>query len=108
MRLRGWLALVAMMWCVQGWADNYYLTVTNNTGYTIYFLYVSPQSSSAWEEDVLGDDVLADGDATLVTLQGYDSPMFDVKIVDEDGDTYTYWGINVARQDLEVTLDDLD
>lgn len=108
MRLRGWLALVALLWCLPGWAADYYIKITNNTGYEIYYVYVSPQSSDEWEEDVLGADILADGETLRVNLNGYDSPYFDVKLVDEDGDSYTFMGVNVARRDLTVTLDDLD
>lgn len=89
-------------------AQNYYVDVTNRTGYTIMYMYVSPGDAKSWEEDVLGWDVLRNGDTHRVNLYKYRSPIFDIRLVDEDGDTYTFWNIDVSRHDLIVTLDDLD
>lgn len=88
--------------------NNYYVDITNNTGYVIHYIYVSPASANTWEEDVLGDDVLMDGESFRVNLNGYNSPIFDIRLVDEDGDTYTYPGVNVTTQFVNVTLADLD
>lgn len=89
-------------------AADYQIDISNNTGYTIMFMYVSPADAQSWEEDVLGDEVLPDGVARRITLSNYNSPMFDVRLVDEDGDTYTFWNVDVSQRDLVVTLDDLD
>jgi len=88
--------------------QDYYIDVTNNTGYTIFYLNVSPGDAQSWEEDVLGDEVIMTGDTVRVDLTGYNSPIFDVRAIDEDGDSYTFFGINVAEQDLVITLADLD
>lgn len=90
------------------WAADYYIDITNNTGYTIYYLYISPEKSTSWEEDVLGSEVLPTNETRRVTLKGYKSPKFDIRLVDEDDDTYTFWGVDVSTRDLVVTLDDLD
>lgn len=87
---------------------DYYVEITNRTGYTIMQAYVSPESSGAWEEDVLGANVLADGQSTRIDLRGYRSPVFDIKLVDSDGDSYTFWKVDVSRRDIVVTLSDLD
>ena len=89
-------------------AADYYVDITNRTGYTIMYMYVSPAKSDSWEEDVLGKDVLPDGDTRRVTLTGFRSPVFDIRLVDSDGDKYTFWNINVAERDIVVTLGDLD
>ena len=89
-------------------AADYYVDITNRTGYTIMYMYVSPESSTSWEEDVLGSDVLADGETQRVNLTGYKSPMFDIQLVDSDGDKYTFWGVDVSKRDIVVTLADLD
>lgn len=85
-----------------------YINVTNSTGYDIYYLYVSHDESGSWGEDVLGSDILRDGDSFWVDLDGYPSSIFDVKAEDEDGDTYTIFGIDVSIDDLTLTLSDLD
>jgi hypothetical protein len=89
-------------------AEDYYIDITNKTGYTITQIFVSPESASDWEEDVLGDSVLRNHKARRVNLKGYSSPIFDIRLVDSDGDTYTFWKVNVAQDDLVVTLDDVD
>ncbi|SFL83158.1 hypothetical protein [Marinobacter zhejiangensis] len=85
-----------------------YVNVTNNTGYDIYYLYVSNENRSDWEEDVLGDDILSVGETIRVTVRDQDSSVFDIRAEDEDGDTYTIWGLDISRRDLVLTLDDLD
>ncbi|SDW07133.1 hypothetical protein [Marinobacter mobilis] len=85
-----------------------YVEVTNNTGYDIYYLYVSNEHSDEWEEDVLGDDILADGETVRVTVRKQKSSVFDIRAEDEDGDTYTIWDLDIARRDLVLTLDHLD
>ncbi|WP_304641567.1 hypothetical protein [Pseudomonas sp.] len=89
-------------------AEDYYVDITNKTGYTIMHVYISPESSTEWEEDVLGKEVLRNHKAKRVNLKGYSSPIFDIRLVDEDGDTYTFWKVDVSRDDLVVTLDDVD
>ena len=88
--------------------QNYYVDVTNRTGFTIMYMYVSPGDARSWEEDVLGREVLRSGNTKRVNLYGYRSPIFDIRLVDEDGDTYTFWNVDVSRRDLVVTLADLD
>ncbi|MCS2609638.1 hypothetical protein LLY24_09955 [Halomonas sp. wenzhen-202101] len=109
MRMKG-LIMGVLLACTSPllMAADYYVDVTNRTGYTIFYLYVSPGSAKTWEEDVLGSDVIMNGDTTRVTLTGYTNPYFDIQAVDEDGDSYTFWNVNVAEQDLVITLDHLD
>ncbi|NGO90270.1 MAG: hypothetical protein GBQ79_11610 [Halomonas sp.] len=109
MRIKVWLCSLWLL-CSSSlvMASDYYVDITNRTGYTIYYMYVSPASSSSWEEDVLGSDVLMNGDTQRVTLTGYRSPYFDIRLVDEDDDSYTFWNIDVSRQDIVVTLEHLD
>ncbi len=109
MRMKVLLAALLLM-CSSSlvMAADYYVDITNRTGYTIYYMYVSQGDSKSWEEDVLGSDVLADGDTQRVTLTGYTSPYFDIRLVDEDDDSYTFWNVDVSTQDIVVTLDNLD
>ncbi|MEE4330056.1 MAG: hypothetical protein V2J10_04260 [Wenzhouxiangella sp.] len=102
------LLLVLVGWSSAQAQENYYVDVTNRTGFTILFMYVSPGDAQTWEEDVLGDDVLPTGSTQRVNLHGYRSPIFDIRLVDEDGDTYTFWNVDVSRNDLVVTLADID
>ena len=100
--LLGVFALSAVM------AWDGYIDITNDTGYSIYYIYISHHTVSDWEDDMLGDKVLSNGDTIRITLNGYADSIFDIKCVDEDGDSYPFWGINCATDDLTVTLSDLD
>lgn len=104
----GILVVLFVLGTVSVAAADYYVDVTNNTGYTIYYLYVSPEYSSEWEEDVLDDDVIMDGETVRVWLYNYDTSIFDIQAVDEDGDTYTFFGIDVEFEDLVINLSDID
>jgi hypothetical protein len=88
-------------------ADGPAVTVVNGTGYDIYFLYISKSDTEDWEEDVLGDDILEDGDSVRITLPS--AGLWDIMAEDEDEDTYTRFEVNVQSDvTLEITLDDLD
>ena len=62
-------------------------TLLNRTGLTIQELYVSPDESDDWEEDVLGRDVLKHNDSVDITFSRTEKSCdWDLKIKDEDGD----------------------
>lgn len=102
------LSLLLILGSSAAYAADYYIDITNRTGYTIYYMYISPEKSKSWEEDVLGNQVLPNNQTRRVNLRGYKSPIFDIRLVDEDADTYTFWGVDVSRRDLVVTLDHMD
>lgn len=111
MHFRKTLFVLAALTCLltgKALAADYYVDVTNQTGFTIVYMYVSPGNAESWEEDVLGAEVLPTGMTQRVTLSNYSSPVFDIRLVDEDGDTYTFWNVDTSRHDLVVTLDNLD
>lgn len=64
----------------------------NKTGYELKALYVSPSRSDDWQEDVLGQDVLSDGQSVNVHF----SPKvhtceWDLKVVYSDDDSSAIW-----------------
>jgi hypothetical protein len=85
-----------------------YVDITNETGFTIYYVYVSHESDEFWGDDMLGDDYLESGDTYRVYLSGHSTSIFDIMLEDEDGDTYTFETVDVEQDDVLVTLDDLD
>ena len=56
-------------------------TLVNKTGVTIVSVFVCPNASKTWGDDIMGQDVLANGDS--------------VDIVFNPGDKVTYWDIRV-------------
>ena len=85
--------------------------IQNGTGgYTFYYIYVSDARSSDWGNDLLGRDVLRPGERfRITTLVPIDSTTWDIKIIDEDGDTYTIMRRRIrAGETIIITLADLD
>jgi len=74
--------------------------------YTILYVYVD-LSTDPWGEDRLGADLLEPGDVFTVWV---DPGTYDLRVEDEDGDTYTLWGIEVDEDGVywDVTLTDMD
>ncbi|QDQ87841.1 hypothetical protein FMZ60_09730 [Alcaligenaceae bacterium SJ-26] len=109
MRLKQ-LSVACMMFCLSAVATaaEYYVDIKNKTGVDIYFVYVSPQSTTDWEEDVMEEDILENGEEIRITLTNYDNPMFDVKLVDENDKSYTFYGVNVEERDIVATKKNMD
>ncbi|MCD6343306.1 MAG: hypothetical protein J7L76_05930, partial [Spirochaetaceae bacterium] len=84
-----------------------YVDITNDTGYAMYYLYIK-QKSKSWGPDLLGDDVLKNGDTFTVNLNNFPGSVFDIRIEDEEGDTYSYYDTDVQSEDVYITLDNLD
>ena len=83
--------------------------IVNSTGHTLWEIFVSHENSSEWEENVLNnDEVLADGESFTVYLKGYASPIFDIQAVDQDDDSYTYYGVDISEYNVEFTIEDID
>ena len=85
------------------------LEIVNSTGHTFWEIYVSHHKSKNWEENLLKDgEVLTDGETYMVYLKGYASPIFDILVIDQDDDSYTYTGVDISENYVEITIDDLD
>ena len=74
--------------------------------YTIWYIYVD-LSTDQWGEDRLGAELLEPGEVFTVWV---DPGIYDLKVEDEDGDTYTLWGVEVDEDGVywDVTLEDMD
>ena len=104
----GILVLALLVTAVPAEAVN--ITVRNRTGYTIYYLYISPVGLNNWGQDMLGDNVLPNGsDFTVIGEAGV---RYDFRAVDEDGDSYTRMniGLNQGSGDwwIEFTMEHID
>lgn len=75
-----------------------HVTIVNNTGFTMVKFYGSNKGSKTWEEDILGEDVLASGSQVSVNFNdnsGYCK--FDFKAVFEDGDELVREDVNICE-----------
>ena len=67
--------------------------LVNKTGYEIKHVYVSPNKSDDWEEDVLGKDTLDDGDHWEIKFHRANKTChWDLKVVYSIDDSTAVWG----------------
>jgi hypothetical protein len=73
-------------------------TLVNNTGHTVMTLNVSPSDSDEWGPDILGSDVLANGQSAQVSFErGQDQCNWDLRATYDDGDTTDARGVNLCE-----------
>lgn len=82
--------------------------LVNFTGAHLRGVYLSPADSSGWEENLLGTDILVDGDTVDIHFVGNEAPaLWDLKVVAKSG-YYAEWkGLDlqgISRITLAVTL----
>ena len=89
-----------------------FINIVNNTGYTIFYVYISPSDSEDWGDDLLdSEEVLYDGETFMCQLPHPLSRVkaYDILLEDVDGDTYSKWRVSAATNSRIVfTFDDLD
>ena len=76
----------------------------NETGVEINELYVSPHTSDDWEDDVLGQDTLADGESLKITFDDREKHVnWDLKVTDGKGNSIEWENLDLTEIS-EVTL----
>jgi hypothetical protein len=96
------ILVLAMMERAQ--AKKHEFTLRNQTGVEIHHLYLSPNSSDDWQEDVLGRKPLPDGESVQINFDDRDShEMWDLKVVDSKGASITWEKLDLAKIS-EVTI----
>ncbi len=79
-------------------ATNQNFTIRNNTGQTINELYVSAVSTDEWEEDILGRETLANGEAAQIAFERAETQcQWDLRVVFEDGQSLEERGVNLCQ-----------
>lgn len=89
------------------------LTIKNNTGTDIYFLLVTSSEAEEWDydvDDVLGDDVMEQGDSVTISLEQYDFDLFDIMAEDPDENTITIYDMAMTdgKNTIELKAADFD
>ena len=82
--------LLAAMFVFAGNAEAGVIMIRNATGFTLTEIYISDSGTDDWEEDVLGQDVLEDGETLRLTVNGSYS-QFDMAAVDDEGDSVGWY-----------------
>lgn len=95
------LVLLTTAFARLGWQD---FVLENRIGVTITELYISPVSTADWEEDVLGDDVLFDGESVEIQFDDQErATKWDLMAVTEDGEELVWDNLDLSVIS-EVTL----
>ena len=78
--------------------------LVNKTGLTIEEVYVTPSDHDEWGEDIMGKDVLKNGESVDITFSRKETGCnWDLKIVDSDKDEIEWEGFNLCKAE-EITL----
>jgi hypothetical protein len=79
--------------------------LVNQTGYQIKAVYVSPGKSDDWEEDVLGEDLLDQGDTWQIRFHRSEKTChWDLKVVyADDGSSAVWQNIDLCSVD-KITI----
>ena len=71
--------------------------VRNYSNAAIIYVYVSPDFADTTEKIVLGADVLMPGQELTIRMNRYGNHcFFDIKVEDEYGRYYEYWGVDLC------------
>lgn len=100
MKVREWNLVVGLgmgMFAFPLWAGEQDFELINQTGDPLESLYVSPSDSNEWDEDVLGQDILNDGESANIHFSRQDTACkWDIKVRYPDGEEPIWYGINLC------------
>jgi hypothetical protein len=72
--------------------------LVNKTGVVINKLFVAPHSSDNWEEDILGQDTLGDGESLEIKFHRNEkAAMWDLRIEDTKGNAIEWENLNLLE-----------
>jgi hypothetical protein len=76
-----------------------YFFVTNNTGFTLNNIYVTPAETGNWGNDILPNDLFESASSVRVDIPAdYGSTCsFDMKITDLEGNAITFTGMDACK-----------
>lgn len=97
----------AMAFCLNSaaFAGGLDFSLDNETGYDIKAVYIDPNSSNVWTDDVMGADILANGTAVDITFaEGQDTCNWDLKVEWTEDYAPTVWTALNLCDISEVTL----
>ncbi len=96
MKRTGFLLLISIVLTFSLSAFDNYVDITNDTGFPAYYVYISPHGTDSWGQDLLGKDaVINNGETLRIHLADQPSTVFDIKMEDVDGDSYTMTSVDL-------------
>jgi hypothetical protein len=88
------------------------ITFHNETGYDIYYIFLSPGDSEYWGPEILGAEWVLQADRSLGFYIHYPdySNTFDIMAIDDDGYTFIIWDYEISDDypaDIYFQFEDL-
>ena len=72
--------------------------LVNKTGVDIQEVYVAPHGSEEWQEDVMGRDMLVNGQSVKINFERQiKGKVWDLKVVDKDGKASVWQNLNLTE-----------
>lgn len=78
------LAVIVCALTVPMYAKKATVKIINQSKWEIHHIFLSSSDDQEWGPDQLEDEILAKGES--LTLTGIDCDLYDIQVVDEDGD----------------------
>ena len=105
--LKGGLAALALVaTSMPAFAEDLTFVLNNASSFDIAGFYTSPANVEDWQEDVLGEDIMAAGTSANVTIaDGSDQCVYDMKFVFEDESEFVREDVDLCSLG-EYTLSD--
>lgn len=92
------IASAAMLVTLSAHAADRNVDLVNKTGMTMTAFYASVTNANSWEENILGNDSLDDGDTQPIDINdGSGKCVFDFKATFKNGSTVEKRGVNVCQ-----------
>jgi hypothetical protein len=79
------MAAIASALAAPAFAQSYEIRFQNNSGVTLMYLYASDTNNSSWEQDLLGENVLRNGQYLDLTIHNVSNCMYDVLFQFDNG-----------------------
>ncbi len=101
------LAVAFAATLISGCGSNVRVEITNDLGaWNIEEIFVDPAESDEWSENRISDP-LEPGEVAAVSVP---AGTYDIMLVDEDGDSYTRWDVEIGSDGYNwgVELSDMD
>lgn len=90
--------LLSLVLATPALAEDLEFSLINRSGATLNEFYASPSDVGDWEDDILGVDVLADGETARITIaDGRTQCEYDLRFVWTDGDVVEDTGVNLCE-----------
>jgi hypothetical protein len=90
---------------IAAWAAPQDFTIVNHTGHSVLTLNVSATASNEWGPDILGVEVLHNGESGHVSFDpDEDHCLYDIRVTYDDGDTGDWRRLNLCQlSTIELT-----